>query len=430
MAIKILAAADLHLGKRSSGLSISMEEVSTKMAWQRIVDWAIANQVDVILLGGDIIDRNNRYYEAIGPLQAGFEKLGQQGISIYMVAGNHDFDVLPQIVNLGKYSHVHLLGRNGQWELKKFIKNEQALQIAGWSFPRQFIRENPLVSFGMIDLDRNYPCIGLLHADLNNPESHYNPVRSNDLVATPIKTWLLGHIHKPMETNLSGTSICYPGSPQALSAKESGMHGFLEVKVEDDYSIQINPVAISTVRYDKLTIDISKASTEEELRTILHLALNEDGQRKLPDLENVLYVIYDIHLIGEHSNEMLVYQWSEQIKDDYEMQVASGSKLSVRSITTSIQPIVENLEELSREPTPAGMLAGIILAIQKGRSPFFLDDLTIEWKKAFRDLQSSGVYQPLQIKWQEENPQVNPNDFLLQEARRLLSQLLFQTNQL
>lgn len=430
MPIKILAAADLHLGKRSSGLATTVEEGATKFTWQRIVDWAISNQVDILLLGGDIIDRNNRYYEAIGPLQAGFKKLGEYGITVYMVAGNHDFDVLPQIVAAGQFSHVHLLGRNGDWELATFTKNGKILQIAGWSFPRQFVREDSLVNFNGVRLDPNYPSIGLLHADLDNPESNYNPVRSNDLASTSIKAWILGHIHKPRTIELPVTSICYPGSPQALSSKEPGMHGFAQLSIEDDHSIRVHPIAISTVRYEKLSINVSTASTEEELRATLHFALNEDARNKLTELENVLHLIYDIQLTGEHTNEMLVYGWAEQIKNDYEMQIASGSKITVRQVTSFIQPAARNLEELSKQPTPAGILATTILAVRQGKSTPFLDEMMTEWEKAYRDMETSNVYQPLQPRWQIEKPTIDFRDYILQESNRLLNRLLLQTNQL
>ena len=118
MAIKILATGDLHLGKRSSGIPENPEESSTKFTWNRIVDWSIKNEIDLLLLTGDIIDQDNRYYEAIGPLQAGFEKLNQANITVYMIAGNHDFDVLPEIVRPDRYNNVYLLGFNGKWEVK------------------------------------------------------------------------------------------------------------------------------------------------------------------------------------------------------------------------------------------------------------------------------------------------------------------------
>src|SRR5690554_5979131 len=106
MALTILATGDIHIGKKSSGIKHNTEESATKYTWSRIVDYAIKSKVDILALTGDIIDQDNRYFEAIGPLQAGFEKLKQANISVFMVAGNHDFDVLPQLVNSERYNNV------------------------------------------------------------------------------------------------------------------------------------------------------------------------------------------------------------------------------------------------------------------------------------------------------------------------------------
>src|ERR1700744_3019899 len=113
MPIKILATADLHLGKTSA--DVSGYQASTKSTWAALVNMAIENEVDIVVLCGDIIDRNNRYFEAIGPLQSGIDRLREDNITVYLVSGNHDFDVLPQVVRRYSDDGVKLLGKNGVW---------------------------------------------------------------------------------------------------------------------------------------------------------------------------------------------------------------------------------------------------------------------------------------------------------------------------
>jgi len=53
MPLKILATADLHLGRKSSSVPRNLEESSTQFTWQRIIEYAIDKSVDVVVLAGD-----------------------------------------------------------------------------------------------------------------------------------------------------------------------------------------------------------------------------------------------------------------------------------------------------------------------------------------------------------------------------------------
>src|SRR5690625_108199 len=79
--MKILCTGDLHLGRRSSRLPehIDGRAHSSASAWGRVVDLAIAERVDLVLLSGDLIDDANRFYEALGPLEVGLRRLATAG---------------------------------------------------------------------------------------------------------------------------------------------------------------------------------------------------------------------------------------------------------------------------------------------------------------------------------------------------------------
>jgi DNA repair protein SbcD/Mre11 len=224
MAIRMLAFGDLHLGRSASAVHGDPPEASTKFTWNRLVDHAIGNDIDALLLLGDIVDQDNRYFEAVGPLLSGFEKLGRQGIQVYLVSGNHDYEVLAQIAGTQGDSlqgeqagNVHLLGRAGKWEMKTFQKEDLSLQIAGWSFPGRHVPGSPMQDFHEVSRKRDpdRPLIGLLHCDVDVRESPYAPVSLNELIHTDADAWLLGHVHKPGALNVSDPAIWYSGSPHA-----------------------------------------------------------------------------------------------------------------------------------------------------------------------------------------------------------------------
>ena len=138
MSVRILATADIHIGRCPTRVPDPEDarRFSCARMWHEIVERAIQEKVDLVTLSGDIIDHDNRFFEATGPLEAGLVKLAAAGIHTYAVAGNHDFDVLPRIVDAVGTDHFHLLGRDGRWEQTEFIRDGQPLlRIHGWSFP-------------------------------------------------------------------------------------------------------------------------------------------------------------------------------------------------------------------------------------------------------------------------------------------------------
>lgn len=68
MPFKLLTTSDLHLGKKSSNVPRSLEESSTRFTWHWIIQWAVEHEVDVMVLTGKWnVDRDNHFFEAIGP---------------------------------------------------------------------------------------------------------------------------------------------------------------------------------------------------------------------------------------------------------------------------------------------------------------------------------------------------------------------------
>jgi len=431
MALTILATGDIHIGKKSSSIKQNAEEGATKHTWNRIVDYAIDNMIDVLALTGDIVDQDNRYFEAIGPLQFGFEKLKKSGIAVYMVAGNHDFDVLTQLVDSQKYENIHLLGANGIWEMKEFSKNDEKIQFLGWSFPKRHVSEDPFLEFEASKIDPNITTIGLLHGEVGVLDSKYAPIDLNSFMYHPVQAWILGHIHKPQILNKSEPIVYYPGSPHALSAKEDGIHGPILLTIRSQKDIQIEHIPLSPVRYESLSIDITDKTDEASVRDAVTSKLLEDAQSKIMELDKVHFLIYDITLKGQHSKIRDLEAWVSPIIDDYEQEIdATETKVYVRKILVDVQPKVENMEELAQESSPAGVLAETILALQKGETTDFADSLLKEWKPVRDSIQQSGTYLALRTtdRFEIDSDQES-QQYILSECNRILTKLIEQQNQ-
>lgn len=421
--IKILATADLHLGRSSADLSDS--HASTKYTLTKLVEYCIDKQVDILLLCGDIVDWDNRFFEAYGPLQSAFDQLGKAKIKVFLVAGNHDFNVLPQIIETGNNQHVHLLGKDQQWEVQEYSKNGHTIQFVGWSFSSRFVKESALYSWAEVNLNPNYQTIGLLHGDTDAANSIYGPIRLDDLRNTGVALWLLGHIHKPQQL-AEQPHVWYTGSPQALSAKEPGLHGPLLITVKPDLPIHIEAIQMSPIRYESISIDITSVSNENELRDQVIRSLHEDAEAKITELEEVKSLIYEVTLVGKNSKGQEIDSWKRTITDHQDRLDATGTEIRVRKVSSQIQPEVLDLKQLAQQSSPAGMLANTIIAIEENREDSFLEELIKEWKVKVEKTNGVGAYSPLSADRKLEITTENAKEAIKVECNRLLGELMNQ----
>lgn len=434
MPLKILATADLHLGKKSSAVPTDAEESSTRHTWKRMVEWAIGHDVDVVVMAGDLIDQDNRYFEAIGPLQDGFDRLSQKGIAVYLVAGNHDFSVLAEIIRNKEYENIHLLGANGSWEKKTHRGEQGTVQFAGWSFPNKYVREDPLASFDRLELDPNMPTIGILHSEADNPDSKYGPVDRGNLRSAGPDAWILGHIHKPTpldkEAPIETPFIAYPGTPHALNSGEPGVHGPLVLEIDGKEKIRVNRVPLSPVRYESIEATVQPSDDEATLRDSLTTALREKAHELLTELEGVSFLVFDIELTGNNPAASKMDHWAQQAVEKYSQELETGTTVLIRKVVNHVEPAVEDMEELARNTSPAGKLAKTILAIEQGQTTPFLERLMEKWEMQRQRINRSGTYTPLEDKNRLAEAGEKPaRDYILQECHRMLNHLINQQQQ-
>lgn len=85
--MKFLHLSDLHLGRRLCELDL-FEDQAHILA--QCVEMASQNQVDGVLVAGDIYDRNVPTVGAVNLLDEFLSQLNQLNIPVYLISGNHD----------------------------------------------------------------------------------------------------------------------------------------------------------------------------------------------------------------------------------------------------------------------------------------------------------------------------------------------------
>jgi len=386
--MKFLVSADLHLGRSSSGSARADNERSSSAVWQAMVHYAVRHSVDAVLLSGDIIDRENRYFEALPILKGGIDTLQVAGIPVILTAGNHDFDVLSAVLESANQQGVHFLGQGGRWSSVTLTIKGQAVRFIGWSFPDRYFMDSPLNSPDLPPVDSEIPTIGLLHCDFGIPDSPYAPVPKTAFDQSPADVWVLGHIHKP-EIRRQNPLCLYPGSPQPLSAKESGWHGAWLLNYQEGRFTAERAVT-SSIRFDSVPVDVSETRSQLDLNQAVYTALDQFLAEILPAHENgqLLELVAHLEFTGTHEDLPSLRRWTDGIENT----AIRGVKITVRSVSDKQVAAPLDLPAIRQEKSPAGVLATAILDIEHGRNSEFLDKLRGEMADKIRKLNSASAY--------------------------------------
>lgn len=90
--MKILHTADLHLGKRPFGSKIFSQKryLDYFLAFNRLIDKAIENKIDLFIVAGDLFDKKELTPDVLRRTEEGFKRLKENNIKSFIIEGNHD----------------------------------------------------------------------------------------------------------------------------------------------------------------------------------------------------------------------------------------------------------------------------------------------------------------------------------------------------
>ncbi len=375
---RLLCVGDIHLGRRPSRVPDDIEdhgvrkvELTPVAAWDRVLAWAIDNDIDAVVLAGDVVESNFDRFEAYGHLERGARQLANAGIGLFGVAGNHDVEALPRLAD--HLEHFKLLGRGGVWESVELTKSSGAkLRLIGWSFPEQRVSRNPLDD-PMGDVSSEIPTIGVLHCDVDGGNSPYAPVPRSAFEHAPGDAWLLGHIHKPGDLSAK-RPIGYLGSLVSLDPGEPGLHGPWLARILKSGAVKLTQLSIAPLRYERIDLSIDSIPNlqgedlEDAFAANLRSALDDVHERITPTLGSTKVVGCRITLTGRSR----IHERVRRIVGDGAVQ--EGQKRDHGGVVYFIEKIVDqsapalDLDRIARGSDPPALLAQRLIHLQKGQA--------------------------------------------------------------
>lgn len=281
--MKFIHAADIHLDSPLNGLSAYPDapaeqlRSATRDAFTALVTLAIAEEVDFMVIAGDLYDGSWRDFNTGIFFGKEMGRLRRAAIPVYVLFGNHDAES-EMTKRLEVPNNVYVFGPN---KPQTFKVDGLPVSLHGQSFKQRDVTTNLVTGYPMPT--EGHFNIGVLHTALEGYASHatYAPCTVDELHAKGYDYWALGHVHEFVQWKGAST-IVFPGNLQGRNVKELGRRGAVMATVDDTGDVAIERIFIDVLRWEHLTVDASNCETLADvvLKTgrALEELLDTDGE--------------------------------------------------------------------------------------------------------------------------------------------------------
>lgn len=373
--IKILHTADWHLGKKLDSFSRLEEQI---LVMNEIIEIADQQQVDLVLIAGDLFDNFNPSVEAVELFYKTLKRLSNNGKRpVVAISGNHDSPSLIDAPDpLARECGIILIGypnaKIQEFELNDFkilksVEGMIELKLNSFDYPiriihtpyaneirlKQYFGENKEDALNEV-LATNWKNIADEYCDengvnlliahlymnqkgaeiLEEPEGE-KPIKIgnadmifSEAIPPQIQYTALGHLHGFKNIGTEEKPVVYSSSPLCYSFSEAGQTKYVSViEAEPNQTVSYHKVELKNgkplIRKTFDDINLAVEWLNENQNALVELILESDSFLKA-DERKLIYQSHDgiIHLIPKVKNqevEMVEYKFADQTKDMKEL---------------------------------------------------------------------------------------------------------------
>lgn len=265
--MKFIHTADIHLDSPLTGLSVyadapaDMLRTATREAFANLVGIAIEENVDFMVIAGDLYDGNWKDHNTGLYFAGQMGRLKRAGIPVYLLYGNHDAE--------SEMTRKLLLPDNvfvfDTRKASTFIDDELKLALHGRGFKVAATTDNLVTTYpapvpGLFN-------VGVLHTALegNAAHAHYAPCSIEELQAKGYQYWALGHVHEYRIWE-GDTTIVFPGNLQGRNIRETGPRGAVMVNYDPGTGqTRVERLLTDVLRWHRLDVDVSACTSFNEV---------------------------------------------------------------------------------------------------------------------------------------------------------------------
>ncbi len=308
MILKILHTADLHLDSPFEALpagKAAIRRAEQRRTLAALSELAVSEDVDIVLLSGDLLDSTSSYFETGEELVACLRRMA---VPVFIAPGNHDpFTPGSPYARLRMPENVHIFTENA---VRSVFLPELNTRVYGAAFTS---RSAPalLTDFRAAEEPGVWKLL-CLHGEVGNPLSAYDPITEEQLAGSGLHYAALGHIHKASGLCRAGeTWYAWPGCPEGRGFDECGDKTVNLITLDDAGGCERRTASVAARRYAVLSADITGADPllsvitmlpDDTVRDIYRVVLTGETE-KAPDLKrlyaNLSEMFFELQLRDE-----------------------------------------------------------------------------------------------------------------------------------
>ncbi len=364
--LRILHTADLHMDSPFEGLGASKASVrrgEQRDLLGRIAALAAAEQADLVLFSGDLLDSENTFYETGEEL---IRALRQIRVPVFIAPGNHDFySERSPYARLKLPENIHIFSEN---EIRCVDCSSLGFRVYGAAFTDR--RSAPLLRGFRAEPQEGVYDILCLHGEVGVRDSIYDPISEDELAHSGVDYAALGHVHKASGLRRAGeTWYSWPGCPEGRGFDETGEKTLNLIELNGK-SCTLRTPSVASRRYETMEVDVSETEPllavhtqlpDETVRDIYRIVLTGETDAP-PDLgrlyENLSEFFFELQLRDETRLRRSVWErrgddslrglFLMKLRERYDAAKTDEERLHIEQAARWGLAAIDNREEVVR----------------------------------------------------------------------------------
>ncbi len=340
--MKFIHTADIHLDSPLVGLAayqdapVQQLRTVTRDAFSRLVDAAIEEEVDFMVIAGDLYDGSWKDYNTGHYFCREMGRLNKAKIPVYLLYGNHDSES-EMTKKLSLPSNVNVFESR-----KPSTYRIEALKVAlhGRSYREAATFENLASSYP--EPIAGWLNIGVLHTALGGYAAHqpYAPCSLDELTVKGYDYWALGHVHEHAILQ-KDPWIVYPGNLQGRHIREIGERGAVLVTADETGIQSVERLCVDMLRWYVVDVDASVAATLQEVASLAGRAI----EQLIFEVTAPMHLALRVRIIGKTTTHGELFGLETQLREEILGQVASqgADRIWVEKVKIETESSVDSL---------------------------------------------------------------------------------------